>query len=73
MTSALECVDGMDIVGVDNTGATDTAEQLGEDVARDLAPWEASQSCERNGDSGVNVSARNAARDPGTQCKPYEW
>ena len=63
MASTFDDIDGMNVVGIDDTGAAKTAHDLGEDVGGDLAPGEVTESGESDCDRRVNVSARDAARD----------
>ena len=67
MSTAFNQIDGMDIVCVYDTGTTDTAQDLGEDVRWNLAPWEVAHSSEGDRYSRVYVTTRDAARDPYTK------
>lgn len=60
-------VDRVDVVRVDDAGATETTHELCEDVRRDLAPREVAEGRKRDGDRGVDVPAGNTTRDPDTE------
>jgi hypothetical protein len=58
----------MNIVRVDAAGPADTSHDLSEDVDRHFAPGEIAEGGESDCDCRINVSARNAARNPYTEC-----
>ena len=61
----------MEVVGIDDESATHSAEELRKNVRRDLAPWEVAECGERNRHSGIEMSARDSARDPDAGCDTY--
>ena len=67
MAAALDEVDGVDVVGVDDPRAAQAAHDLGEDVRGDLAPGEVPERrhCDRY--RGVDVAAGDASGDPHAQ------
>lgn len=68
MAPAFHDIDGMNVVRVDDTGTAEASHDLREDVSGDFTPWEVAESSERDRDSGIDMSARYAARDPDTEC-----
>lgn len=60
VAASLNDVDGVDVVGIDDPGAAQSAHDLGEDVRRDLAPGEVPECRECNGHCGVDVTSGNA-------------
>lgn len=64
-------IDGMNVVGVYDARSAQTAHDLSEDEAGNLAPREVAKCSKRNRDSGVDMSTRNTARDPDTKGSAY--
>lgn len=55
--TALEDGDGMVVVGVDDTRAAESTEDLGSDESGHLLPRESSPGCESQGDCWVDVTS----------------
>lgn len=72
MPAAFEEIDGVDVVRVDDARSAQAAHNLGEDIARDLAPREVTERSKCDSDSGINVPARNAARNPYAEGGAFE-
>ena len=53
---AFEVVDGGDVVGVDDAGGAEAAEELGEEEDREAPPGEPSEEAVREGDGRVEVA-----------------
>ena len=67
MPSTLDEVDGVNVVGVDDPGAAQTAHNLSKDVGGDLAPGEVAEHGECECYRRVDVTSRDTARDPYTK------
>ena len=50
MPAAFDEINCVNVVCINDTRAADTAQDLGEDVRWNLAPWEVSECRESNGD-----------------------
>ena len=72
MAPAFNNVDGVDVVRVDYASSTNAAHDLRENVNRDFAPREISESCERDRDCRIDVSTRDASRNPNSECSTWE-
>lgn len=66
--TTLENADGFMVISVDDCSPDDTAHELSENIGGDLAPREVSAEGEGQGHSWVDVSPRNPAGYPSTQC-----
>ena len=67
VASALDEVDGVDVVGVHDPGAAQPAHDLGKDVQGDHAPGEVAERRHRDRDRGVDVALGDALGDPHAQ------
>ena len=56
--ATLDDVDGVNVVGVDDTGTTKSSHELGEDICGNLTPGEVPERRERDGHRRVNVTPR---------------
>lgn len=61
----------MDIVCVYDTGTTDTAQDLGEDINGNLTPREVTTSSERNGHRGIDMTTRHTAGNPDAEGRAF--
>ena len=67
MPAALDEVDGVDVVGVNDTGAAQSTHGLRENVPGDLAPGEVPEGGEGDGHRRVDVAWGDPSRDPYAQ------